>query len=264
MTRIAVLGAGRMGRQLMQAVLSAEDLQLGGVWIRPGATFRPRPEFELPSDAMVSDDLQAVLGSADVAIDFSLPEATSRVLDAAVRLAKPLVSGVSGLSEAQMADMRHAARTIPLLYDRNMSIGVAVLADLVTRAAAMLGKAFAVDIHETHHIHKKDAPSGTAIALGEALAACRGRALADVMRYEAEGEASRRSAADILFSVTRRGEVIGDHSVRFRADAESLELTHRVSDRRVFADGAVQAARWISKQEPGLYGMSDFLTNISA
>ncbi|MEX2495693.1 MAG: 4-hydroxy-tetrahydrodipicolinate reductase [Woeseia sp.] len=262
-TRIAVLGAGRMGRQLVQAVTAAEDLRLGGIWLRPGARFDFEPGTAPPRKAVISSDLQAVLAAADVAVDFSLPEATPQVLEAAVRSRTPLVCGVSGLADAEMLELKRAAEAIPLLYDRNMSVGIAVLKDAIGRAAPLLGESFITDIHETHHVHKKDAPSGTAIALGEVLAGSRGQELVDVMQYDPHGNAARRSNSDIVFSVTREGEVPGEHSVVFRSEAECLELTHRVTDRRVFAICALRAARWLLRQEPGFYRISDFLVNIS-
>jgi 4-hydroxy-tetrahydrodipicolinate reductase len=261
--KVCVLGAGRMGREVLRTVASTDDVELAGLWIRRGAA-PPNPVRDLLGCATVSDSLDEVLKAADVAVDFSLPDATAQVLHAAVKAATPLVCGVSGLREADIRLMQCAAGSIPIVYDRNMSLGIAVLKDLVSRAAPLLGDSFVAEIRETHHVHKKDAPSGTALALGEVLASSRHQDFSAIMRYSAEGRGTRTKAADIVFSVTRTGEVPGEHTVAFRSDAESLELTHKVSDRRVFASGALQAARWLVQQRPGLYQMSDFLTNISA
>ena len=154
-----------------------------------------------------------------------------------------MVCGVSGLDDAQMAALDEAAASIPLVYDRNMSQGIAVLQDLVQRAARSLGDEFAIEIHETHHIHKKDAPSGTALKLGEAVLRAKDAGNDDAIRYESE----------------RRGEVPGDHDVIFSSPTERLSLRHSVTTRQVFAEGALRAARWVVSQPPGLYGMHDVL-----
>lgn len=257
MLRIAVLGAGRMGREMVSAIGSSKDATLAGLWVRTD-----RPPGPLPEGAIASSNLAEVLADAEVAVDFSLPAATLEVLDAATRARVPLVSGVTGLKEDAIRQLQASAQSIPLLYDRNMSIGIAVLKDLVARAAPRLQQ-FASEVHETHHVHKKDAPSGTAIALGEALAQSVGRDFEEVYRYEQGGAAARRRPEEILFAVTRRGEVAGEHTVIFRSDAESLELTHKVSDRRVFAQGALRAARWLVVQPPGFYQMSDMMDALS-
>ena len=162
--------------------------------------------------------------------------------------------GVSGLQPAAIDQLASASRSMPVLYDRNMSIGVAVLQQLVAQAAAILQRDFEAEVHETHHVHKIDAPSGTALKLGETLARARGRELAEIARYDDE---PRQSPADIIFRVTRQGEVAGDHSVHFLGTNETLMLRHFVEDRQVFADGAIRAAGWLQDQPPGLYNLSD-------
>jgi 4-hydroxy-tetrahydrodipicolinate reductase len=174
-----------------------------------------------------------------------------------MRAGKPLVSGVTGLDDGQMRDVVEAARAIPLLYERNMSLGIAVLAELVALAAGNLGPAFAASVHEVHHLHKKDAPSGTALKLGEALAGARNQAFGDVCRYGPGEAATRRAAGDIVITAERRGDVAGEHHVRFESGAETLTLSHSVTDRGVFAAGALAAAEWLTGQPPGLYGMRD-------
>jgi len=253
MLRVSVLGAGRMGREIIGEIASAHDLELAGVWVRADRQ-PPSPEG---SAALVSTDLDEVLATCDVAVDFSLAAATARVLAAATKAKTALVCGVTGLGDEQMRELERSAQTVPLLYDRNMSLGIAVLKDLVERAAPRLSAGFVAEIEETHHVHKKDAPSGTALLLGETLARSLGRDFRDVYRYGPGGQ--RRSREDIVFSATRRGDVAGEHTVRFRSEGECLELTHKVSDRRVFAQGALQAARWLAVQPPGLYRMSDLL-----
>lgn len=236
--RIAVLGAGRMGGELLQAIAADARLDGAGVWTR-------------------GKNLESVLESGDVAVDFTLPAATPQIIDAVVRLKKPLVCGVSGLGDDIMSRMRAASSSVPIFHDRNMSFGIAVLTELVRRAGAALGPEFLAEIHETHHVHKVDAPSGTALKLGEALADARGKDLESVYRYDEKQRVERRSSDEIVFTVTRAGENPGEHTVTFHSEAETLELAHRVRDRRVFALGALQAARWLVRQQPGFYGMRD-------
>ena len=240
-----------MGQALVHALSETEDLQLAAVWTRRGGAV-PGPDH-----VAASADLDTVLQAGDAAIDFTLPGATAQVLDGAVRLGKPLVCGVSGLDDTLLARMRSAAERVPILYDRNMSIGVAVLTELVRHAAVALGTDFAAEIHETHHVHKRDAPSGTALKLAEALADARGKDFRSVYRYADRKLPRRSSPDDILVAATREGENPGEHRVVFRSGSEILELAHRVQDRRVFALGALQAVRWLLRQPPGLYGMRD-------
>ncbi len=211
-----------MGQAIAASIEQQADLELAGIWTRDG-------------------DLDAVVAAADVVIDFSLPEGTAAVLDAVVRHNKPLVCGVSGLDDAQMELLDRASAQIPVVYDRNMSLGIAVLEHSVREAAASLGLDFEIEISETHHIHKKDAPSGTALKLGEAVAEARGK------------------DGTVRFEVERRGEVPGDHEVVMRSPTERLTFAHSVTTRQVFADGALRAARWASGRAAGLYGMRDVL-----
>ena len=188
------------------------------------------------------ESLDAVVAAVDVLIDFSLPDATAEVLAAVQKHRKPLVCGVSGLNAEQMTAIERAAMEIPVVYDRNMSQGVAVLADLVKRAASSLGSEFDVEVHEVHHVHKVDAPSGTALKLGEAI------------------ESVRAVGGDgVRYAVERRGEVPGEHTVTFASPTETLSLKHSVTNRQVFAAGAIRAAQWITRQPAGLYQMRDVL-----
>ena len=213
-----------MGQAIAAIVEQQDDLELLGPWDR-------------------GEDIDALVREADVVVDFSLPEGTERVLGAVARHGKPLVCGVSGLTDAQFAELQATAGKVPLLYDRNMSLGVAVLTRAVQDAAAALGTDFDVTISEVHHVHKKDAPSGTALKLGEAVAIARGEPGTGRVEFRSE----------------RRGEVPGDHEVVMRSGAETLTFAHSVTTREVFARGAVRAARWIVGQPVGLYLMSDVL-----
>lgn len=213
-----------MGQAIAASVGRQADLELTGIWTR-------------------DTDLDEVVAAGDVVIDFSLPEGTVEVLAAAVRHKKPLVCGVSGLDDTQLALLARTATRIPVVYDRNMSVGIAVLERSVREAAASLGPAFDVEISETHHVHKKDAPSGTALKLGEAVAAARGESDTGKIRFEVE----------------RRGDVPGDHAVVLSSPTERLTFAHSVTSRQVFADGALRAARWVVEQLPGRYSMRDVL-----
>ena len=212
-----------MGTSIAELVGAADDLELAGIWQR-GA------------------DLAALAAGSDVVIDFSLPEATAEVVAAVEHAGVPLVCGVSGLGDEQLALLERAARSVAVLYDRNMSQGIAVLEDLVRRAARALGGRFDVAIRETHHVHKKDAPSGTALKLGEAIAGALGIDPVSI-GYESE----------------RRGEVPGDHVVTFASETEVITLGHSVTTRAVFAEGAIRAARWIVGRPPGCFTMHDVL-----
>ena len=260
---IAVLGAGRMGREIIRAMTGNDELRLAGVWARKKSPALQKYVAESAGPAAaavtISDDLASVLNAADVAIDFSLPEAAHKVLDAVLAAAKPLVIGVSGLDRAAVDELEDVARTIPILYDRNMSLGIAVLDGLVRQAVASLGAGFEAEIHETHHRHKVDAPSGTALKLGASLAAARNQDFEAVKRYEPAGLERPLAPGEIGFEVRREGEIPGEHTVILYNEAERLELKHVVSNRRVFADGALRAAQWLSDRPPGLYAMRDLL-----
>lgn len=254
-----------MGRQLLAAMAdAAADCHLAGVWARPGsgsaAALVDAAPAGFAADATIDEDLGAVLSRCDVAVDFTLASATRQVLDAVVDTGRPLVCGVSGIGGPELDAMRTVASKLPVFYDRNMSVGIALLRRAVEDAGRILGEDFAASVSDLHHAGKRDAPSGTALMLGEALARARSQDFADVMRYDPEqAEGSRGDAGDIVFSVRREGEYPGRHAVRLAGPAETLEFCHEVLDRRVFADGALRAARWLVGQPPGLYDMDDLL-----
>ena len=253
-TKIAILGHGRMGREIQRCLAESDELQLAGIWVRNRA-----PDHS-GTECLESDKLALVLSNADVAVDFTLAAVSDQIIDAVTAAKVPLVCGVSGLTDTILHHMAKAATKIPILYDRNMSLGVAVLQQIVHLAGAALGDQFEAEIHETHHLHKIDAPSGTALQLGETLAASRGQIFTEVYHYEPGGN-STPGKGNIHFEVTRRDEVPGEHTVVLRSANESLSFTHKVADRRVFALGALKAARWLVRQAPGLYSMQDLLTD---
>lgn len=228
---ISVLGSGRMGRELLRLLPRPDDgLELAAVWSR-------RP---LEVAALVSDDLEKVVDAGDVVVDFTLADVTASVAASVQRARKPLVCGVSGLDSRAMAALQAAAESVPVFYERNMSVGVALLCRIVAEAGAVLGTGVSAEITDLHHAGKRDAPSGTALMLGEVLKAARGR-------------------DDIVYTVHREGTHPGHHSVRLTGNGETLTLAHEVGERRVFAAGALRAARWLHGRAPGLYGMQDLL-----
>jgi 4-hydroxy-tetrahydrodipicolinate reductase len=189
-----------------------------------------------------------------------LATATDQVVAAALDANIPLVCGVSGLTDENRQHMHEAAERIPILYDRNMSLGIAVMQQLVQLAGSALGKQFEAEIHETHHVRKIDAPSGTALHLGETLAASRKQDFADVYHYDKDGD-SPPIPGNIQYKVARSGDVPGEHTVLLRSADETLSMIHTVTDRRVFADGALRAARWLVIQPRGLYSMQNLVAN---
>jgi 4-hydroxy-tetrahydrodipicolinate reductase len=249
-----------MGQAIIHEVSLASDLQLAGICVRQGGVQRA---IELLQAAGLQATLPVVsspieiIDRADIAIDFSVPLACGSVVAAAVASGTPLVSGVTGLDAAAMASIRAASAKIPVLYDRNMSLGIAVMQKLLQQAAVALGDKFVAAISETHHERKADAPSGTALQLGEALARSRGQEFASVYRYDPDGSLANPSATDIVISARRIGDNPGEHTVSFKSENESLLLMHKVSTRKVFAEGALRAARWLAVRSNGLYNLTD-------
>ncbi len=251
MTRVGILGAkGRMGQVLMHLVGEAGDLELGGASDRPGGD---------NTDGRIGDNPLAVAERSDVLIDFSLPQALDAHLGAAVDTATPLVIGTTGFDAAGLEKIAAAAKTIPLVHAANYSSGVTLLRRLAQLTAAALDDDYDVEILEAHHRHKQDAPSGTALALGQSVAQGRGIDLAQQAIYAREGITGARAPGGIGFQVIRAGDIVGEHTVMFAADGERLELTHRASSRETFARGALRAARWVCAQPVGHYDMNDVL-----
>jgi 4-hydroxy-tetrahydrodipicolinate reductase len=239
--QVAIFGAsGRMGRAVIAAVEESADAAVSGTTGSSG-------------------DPAATLRGADVAIEFALPQATAVNLTACLAAKRPIVIGTTGHDDAQRTQIATAARDIAIVMAPNMSLGVNLLLKLVELTAGKLDASYDIEIFEAHHRNKKDAPSGTALALGAAAAAGRGVKLTDVADYARYGAGEARERGAIGFSVFRGGDVIGDHTVTFAGVGERIELTHRASDRMAFARGAVQAARWLVGRPPGLYSMQDVL-----
>lgn len=264
MVRIAVFGAtGRMGGAVTRVVSASEGTTVVGACTEPGHADLGADVGELARcgtlGVAVTDDPARALEGADVAIDFTLPAATAGNLAACRTAGCGLVIGTTGLAPEQMRVLEQASIDIPIVYGRNMSIGVNVLTELVRQAAAYLGPDWEVEVTEAHHREKRDAPSGTALQLGEAVATARGQALDDVAVYGRAGTTDTRPREAIGFHALRAGSIVGEHELRFISDLESVQLAHVATDRDVFAAGAVRAARWVTGKPPGLYGMRDVL-----
>lgn len=255
LTRIAILGAaGRMGRALIEALPAHPALELGAALDRG-----PLAGNAVAPGVLVQADLARAVAAFDVLIDFTRPDATLAALGVCREHGRGMVVGTTGFTPAQRGAFEAAAHEIPICLSGNFSIGVNLCLALVEQAARALGHGFDIEVVETHHRHKVDAPSGTALMLGEAAARGAGRSLAEHAVYAREGHTGARDAAAIGFSTIRGGDVVGDHSVLFLGEGERLEITHRASSRGNFANGALRAAAWLHGRAPGLYSMRDVL-----
>jgi len=264
MNPVAVLGiTGRVGRCLVRAIRESPDFVLSGALASPASAALGRDAGEVaqagPVAVAVTADRAEALARARVAIDFTLPEALDENLAAVEKAAIPLVVGITGLDAARQAALRRFSERHAVLVAPNMSLAVNLLFGLAGRAAAALPADYDVEILEAHHRGKVDAPSGTALRLGEIVAGARGGTLAEHAVYGRLGNTGGGTTGSIGFASLRAGDIIGQHQVLFAGPGETLEFVHRTTDRMTFAYGALAAARWIIGRPPGLYGMSDVL-----
>jgi 4-hydroxy-tetrahydrodipicolinate reductase len=262
--RLVVIGAaGRMGQMLVKTIAATEGAVLSAALERPGSSALGRDAGELagvgPLGVPVADDPLAALLKADGVIDFSAPAVTVEIAALAAQARLVHVVGTTGLSGEDLAKLEAAARHAVIVRSGNMSLGVNLLAGLVEKVARTLGIDWDVEIVEMHHRMKVDAPSGTALLLGEAAARGRNMTLAENSVRSRDGHTGARKAGDIGFATLRGGTVVGDHQVIFAGAGERIELTHRAEDRGIFARGAVRAALWAQGRKPGLYSMADVL-----
>ena len=259
--KIGIIGcAGRMGQMLLARSLSTDGCELAGGTERPGHEAMGEDLGRLaggePVGLAVAEDTGALFDASDAVIDFTGPEATAGHGSLAAERGVALVVGTTGLDRPHLEALELAARRTPVVQAANMSLGVNLLLGLARQAAALLGDDYDIEIMEMHHRHKVDAPSGTALALGEAVALGRGIELDDVAQRVRDGS---RRRGDIGFASLRGGDVAGEHSVIFASDGERVQLTHKASSRAVYAAGAVSAALWCEGREPGLYTMRHVL-----
>ncbi len=263
-TRIAVVGAsGRMGRALIEAAVETSGCRLVAAIEAPGKPCIGLDAGELAGigrlDVPVTDDLAARIGEIDVVVDFSRPEATLANLAICAEAGCRLVIGTTGFTAEQRAAIEAAAEGLPVVLAPNMSVGVNLCFRLLELAARVLGDEVDIEIVEAHHRHKVDAPSGTALRMGEIVAEALGRDLAECAVYGREGQTGPRDRRTIGFETIRAGDIVGDHTVLFAGTGERIEITHKASSRMTFALGAMRAARWLSGRPAGLYDMQDVL-----
>jgi 4-hydroxy-tetrahydrodipicolinate reductase len=262
--RVAVAGAaGRMGRTLVQAVTEADGMVLAAASEQGGKSLLGADAGELAGvgrlGVEVRPDLEPVLGSFDVLIDFTTPPATLEHLRLCRRGGCRMVIGTTGLDESQRLAVDTAGRDIGIVFAPNMSVGVNLCFKLLEIASRVMGADVDVEVIEAHHRHKVDAPSGTALRMGEIVAGALGRELADVAVYGRHGHTGAREPRTIGFETIRAGDIVGEHSVWFATEGERVEIAHKASSRMTFARGAARAARWISDKARGVYDMQDVL-----
>ncbi len=265
MKRVAIAGAaGRMGKTLIEAVYGHEQLELAVATARADDHEVLGRDASLlaglpPGNVVVADSLESRVDDFDVLIDFTTPEATLGHLAVCLAAERGIVIGTTGFSDSQKRQIRDAAKKIPIVLAPNFSVGVNLVCKLLAEAARVLGDEVDIEIIEAHHRFKKDAPSGTALRMGEVVAGALGRDLQEVAVYGREGMDEERDRQTIGFATIRAGDVVGEHTVLFAGMGERVEITHKASNRMTFARGAVRAAAWLEGRSPGLYDMEDVL-----
>ena len=254
--KVAVAGAaGRMGQALVEALRGDRQLELAGALEAQG---NPLVGSKISGISVLSDPV-AALAEVDVLIDFTRPDPTLAHVRACRQLGRSMVIGTTGFSPAQKKEIEAAAAAIPIVMAANFAVGVNALYKLAETAARILGEGYDVEIIEAHHRHKVDAPSGTALQLGKAIASVLGRDLGKAAAYGRHGEPGVRPAGEIGFHAVRGGDIVGEHTVLFAGIGERIELTVRSQSRATYAAGALRAARWLAGRKPGLYDMRDVL-----
>jgi 4-hydroxy-tetrahydrodipicolinate reductase len=260
---VAIAGStGRMGRALLEAVFQSPDLRLHAALERPDSPLLGKDAGELlgaPCGVRIASDVDAALPGAHVLIDFTRPEGTMAHLSACQRHGVKMVIGTTGLSAEQKAAIAAASAGLAIVQAPNMSVGVTLVLQLLETAARVLQDGYDIEIIEAHHRHKVDAPSGTALRMGEVIAAALGRDLNQVAVYGREGVTGERQRSTIGFATVRGGDIVGDHTALFAGIGERVEITHKASSRATFAVGALRAARFLAGKASGLYDMRDVL-----
>lgn len=260
--RIAIAGAdGRMGRMLIEAVADSEDLNLTVALGRAATPIIGQDAGAFlgkKTDVIVTDNLDA-LAQADCLIDFTRPEGTLAHLNACIRHGTKCVIGTTGFSDSEKQAIHAASQKIAIVFSPNMSVGVNVVFTLLDMAAKLLSSGYDVEVFEAHHRNKIDAPSGTALAMGQTVASAWGKELGDIADWARNGETGAREPGHIGFSVMRGGDIVGDHTVSFCGIGERIEISHRSSSRSTYAQGSLRAARYLSRKQTGLFDMQDVL-----
>ncbi|WP_339769101.1 4-hydroxy-tetrahydrodipicolinate reductase [uncultured Paraglaciecola sp.] len=264
MNKIAIFGAnGRMGRVLIDALDQAQNATLSAAYVRASSSMMGVDVGELAGIGQrgmaVTDAYKADLSCLDVIIDFTLPDALEANLALCIEHKKPVVIGTTGLNQTQKEALHQASQYIPIVFAANYSVGVNLLLNLARQTARVMGDTADIEIIEGHHRFKKDAPSGTAVAIGEVIADELGRDLASCAVYGREGDTGERDQKTIGFATIRAGDIVGEHTALFADIGERIELTHKASSRLTFANGAVKAAIWLKNKPVGLYDMQDVL-----
>jgi 4-hydroxy-tetrahydrodipicolinate reductase len=260
---IAIAGAsGRMGRILLEAVAAAPDARLHAALERSGSPFLGRDAGELvgaPNQVAIVEDFGAALKGAHALIDFTRPEATLAHIEACKQHKVALIIGTTGFDDAGKTAIAEAAKEIPIVFAPNMSVGVNLVFKLLDIASRVLNEGYDIEIVEAHHRHKVDAPSGTALRMGEVIANALGRDLKECAVYGREGVTGERQPSTIGFATVRGGDIVGDHTALFATVGERVEITHKASSRMTFALGALRAARFLADKQAGLFDMQDVL-----
>jgi len=253
MIKVGIVGStGRMGAHLIKNTLEDEALTLAALHVFDELS------TDVPEDVLITNSMDALLEACDVVIDFSAPVATEALCEAALKHPTPLVVATTGFTEHQQNLLVEASKEMPVLYSSNMSAGIALLKQLVEQVSATL-KDFDIEIVEQHHRHKVDAPSGTALTLGEFAAKGRGLDLNKVRVSGRDGQVGARTKDEIAVMALRGGDIVGRHTVGFYNDGEFLELNHTATSRETFSKGAIRAAKWLVDQKPGFYSINDCL-----
>ncbi|MCW8935768.1 MAG: 4-hydroxy-tetrahydrodipicolinate reductase [Gammaproteobacteria bacterium] len=264
MLRIGITGAaGRMGKTLIEACQQAEDCTVNAAIERPGISLIGADAGELAGvgtlNVKLVDDVASVVNDFDTLIDFTSIESTLNNLEICKTNGKQIIIGTTGFDEAQKQIIKNASEKTAVVFAPNMSVGVNLSLKLLEMAASVLNEDYDIEIIEAHHRHKVDAPSGTALRMGEVIADTLGRDLNECAVYGREGHTGARQPETIGFETIRAGDIVGEHTVMFATDGERVEITHKASSRMTFAKGAVRAARWLQSKDKGLYDMQDVL-----
>ncbi len=262
MHALAIFGiTGRMGQSLLRGLAEAPTFALSGAVasVHSGRLGHDAAGEGKPTGVLITSDVRQGIQGASVAVDFSVSSCVADHARACAEAGVPILVGTTGFDAASQAILEQAARNVAVLIAPNTSVGVSVVTQLASMAALGLGSSYDVEIFEAHHRMKRDAPSGTALALGEAVAQARGRSLSEVATFDRTGQSAPRSPGSIGFSSLRAGDIVGEHTVTFAAAGERIEITHRATDRITFARGAIRAAAWLVGRPAGLYGMKNVL-----